>query len=423
MHVHGQGPGAAAPDATRVGPYLRRLFALLALATLFEGFDTLLVSLSLPYFARDFGVAADVAGRGLSVIATGTVAAFLPIRLADRIGRRPVLLGAVLGYTLFTLATAFTQSLGQFVACQIVARMFMVCEIALAFIVLSEEMPAAVRGRANAFLMAMAGVGGILAALSFRATIELPLGWRGLYLLGGLLLPAFPFYLRGIRETGRWTGQARERPLPGLLDDLRHTRAVFRPPLLGRSFAAASLWFTTNLWTGSAVFWFNYYVVEERGWSPELIGIVLPVASIVGFGGYFLTGPAMDFVGRRFTAVFLLAAGGIATIVCFSSRQTWLIAVSYGAFMTMQSVWSVAGTLTSELYPTALRATGSAVTNNLIGRFGMILAGWAVGALSVAWLGSVGRAVALLACVNFLCVPVVLVWIPETRGRALEEIG
>ena len=68
-----------------------------------------------------------------------------------------------------------------------------------------------------------------------------------------------------------------------------------------------------------------------------------------------------------------------------------------------------------------LRATGNAVANNLLGRLGMVLSGFAVGSLSVGLAGSVGNAVALLALAPLAAVPLVLGFVPETRGRPLEE--
>ncbi len=404
-------------------PYHRRLLLLVSLATLFEGFDTLLISLALPYLAAEFAVDPDATGAAVGTISIGTVLAFVPVRLADRHGRRPLLLVAIAGYTLATVASAATSSLAQFVALQLVARMFMVTEIGLAYVVLSEEMPARLRGRANAFMVAFAGLGGILASLAFEPVVSSRLGWRGLYLLGGALLPMLPVYWWQVRETDRWRELRAAAPSPSLLHELRETRVVFRAPHLRQTLVAGAIWFCLNLWTGSAVFWFTYYAINERGWDPALVGRVLPIATAVGLAGYAFVGLAMDLVGRRFAAALFFGLASVATAVCFTAEATWVVAGSYVLVLLLQAVWPVAGTITSEIFPTALRATGNAVTNNLLGRFGMVLSGFAVGALSVGFAGSVGNAVALLALAPLLAVPLVLRFVPETRGRPLEEIA
>ena len=76
-------------------------------------------------------------GHTLSALSLGTVAAFAVIRLADRFGRRPLLLVSLGGYALLTLATFFSRSLVEFAVLQFGARMLMVTQLALAYVILS----------------------------------------------------------------------------------------------------------------------------------------------------------------------------------------------------------------------------------------------------------------------------------------------
>jgi putative MFS transporter len=306
---------------------------------------------------------------------------------------------------------------------QFVARTFMVTEIGLAYVVLAEEMPAQLRGRANAFMIGSACVGGIVASLAFGPMVASPLGWRGLYLLGGVLLPLLPLYLRGLRETARFRALAGSRPPVSLLAELAATRVVLRPPYRRTTLVASALWFAANAWVGLTIFWFAYYAVNERGWEAASVGRAVLAASVFGLAGYPVAGALMDLVGRRVAAVLAFALGGAATLVCFTAQEAWLISAAFAAVLFMQPVSSIVGTLTSELFPTPVRATGNAVASHLVGRLGMVLSGFAVGQLSAGFAGSVGNAVALCTLVPLLAIPVVLLFVPETRGRALEEIG
>ena len=78
--------------------------------------------------------------------------------------------------------------------------------------------------------------------------------------------------------------------------------------------------------------------------------------------------------------------------------------------------------LPAEVEPNATSATANALVNNLLGRTGMAIAPAVVGALS-AWLGSVGQAVALVALVPLLCLPVILYAVSESRGQELERLS
>lgn len=410
------------PDS--LTPYLKRLFILLVVATMFEGFDTLVTGFALPYIAQDFHVDVATIGTGVGIIAIGPVLAFIPIRLADFFGRRPVLLLAILLYTIFTLMTAFAVTFWQFVGFQLVARLFMVTEISLAYIILSEEMPAHFRGRANATILAVSfGVAGTFAAIVFRHTIDTVLGWRSMYLFGAILLLFFPLYWRHIRETLRWqSNQPQIKSSFSLISEFRRTTEIFSRRLLGSTLVAGTLWFLTNLWTGTALFWFNFYAIRERAWTPEFIGIVVPIASILACFGHLLGGVMMDVVGRRITGLTYFLVGGAATVIGFTTDYNPLIVFCYIIVMMTQGVWAVIATITTELYPTALRATGYAVANNLIGRSGMIMSGVAVGFLSSTWLGSVGNAVAALGVLNLLSALIIWQFVPEFRGKKLEEI-
>ena len=161
--VDDQSPGAAAPD----NRYLLGLLAFICFVTLYEGYDLLIINLALPYLGTDFGADSKTLGTAVGIINIGTILAFIPVRLADRYGRRAVLLAAVTGYTLFTLLSAFSVGLTDFVIYQFIARMFMVTEIGIGAIILTEEMPARWRGAAVTLMFAASLCGGLLGSAIF----------------------------------------------------------------------------------------------------------------------------------------------------------------------------------------------------------------------------------------------------------------
>ncbi len=91
--------------------YLVGLLAFVCFVTLFEGYDLLIINLALPYLGTDFGADSKTLGSAVGLINVGTILAFIPVRLADRFGRRRVFLTAVAGYTVFTLLSAFSIGL------------------------------------------------------------------------------------------------------------------------------------------------------------------------------------------------------------------------------------------------------------------------------------------------------------------------
>ena len=99
-----------------------------------------------------------------------------------------------------------------------------------------------------------------------------------------------------------------------------------------------------------------------------------------------------------------------------------MITTAYVVVLGMHALWPVAATITSEIFPTELRATANALVNNLLGRTGMALAPAIVGVFSV-WLGSVGQAVAVVALVPLACLPIILFAVSESRGQELERLN
>ena len=140
--------------------YLKYLLLFICVASLFEGYDLLIINLALPYLGTDFGADSKTLGFAVGLINVGTIVAFIPVQLSDRCGRRPVFLSAVTGYTIFTVLSALSVGLYAFVACQFVARLFMVSEIGVGAIILTEEMPARFRGAAITVMFAASLLGG-----------------------------------------------------------------------------------------------------------------------------------------------------------------------------------------------------------------------------------------------------------------------
>jgi putative MFS transporter len=411
----------APPAASRLfpTPYHRLLFPLLALCTLFEGFDTKLASLVLPVIGREFGAGPEALGDALAASSLGMMAAFLVMRVADRAGRRPVFLASVAGYAALTLATAFASSLASFTALQLVARLLMVVALALAYVILSEELPPEARGRANGMLGAFASVGASIPALLLAPLEDLGVGWRGLFGCGAVPLLLLPVYWRHLRETPVFA-QA-EAARSGTAGELGAFRELLGAGHRARFAGITALWITVSFWSGTALYFFTYYVFEERGWTARDLQWLTLGTIPTGFAGYWLAGWLMDRCGRRVAAVTYLSFGTLATTVCFQSDDTRVIYAGYWALVATSGRWTNASTRTPQRKTTRPRAAARGVTNHRRGRIGLVLGPIATGRLAVA-LGSTGDAVTWLSLANLLCVPVFLWLVPETRGADLNAV-
>ncbi|MEM7541070.1 MAG: MFS transporter [Pseudomonadota bacterium] len=404
--------------------YLWHLLFFVCFATLFEGYDLLIINLALPYLGTDFGADSQTLGTAVGIINIGTIVAFIPVRMADRYGRRTVFLLSIAGYTVFTILTALSVGLYDFVAYQFIARMFMVTEIGVGAIILTEEMPARWRGAAVTSMFAASLGGGVLGSAIFPYLVDTELSWRMLYVSGAAVLPLLILYWSRLRETRRYvtelahTGDRRS----SLLASFKEMQVLLRPEYRRRLLAGTTVWFSVNAWSSSCLFFFSYYVTNERQWEPAAVSYALTLAYSLAIVGYVTAGPMLDFAGRRITATIYFTVGAISAYVCFTAQSAMVITVAYVVVLAMHALWPIAATITSEIFPTAIRGSANAVVNNMLGRTGMALAPAIVGALS-AMLGSVGQAVAIVALVPFACLPIILLVVTETKGKELEEIS
>jgi putative MFS transporter len=381
------------------------------------------------------------------------VASFFLLLFADRFGRRLLLLVTVLGFGAVTGLTALARDPLEFTALQTLARFFLQAEYALAVIVVGEEFPARLRGRAIGLLTAFATIGVMVmakvqpfvllapgaegnwlhdAALAGVTGLQRGLGledehsaWRGLYFLG--LPPLLLIFLLrfAMRETRRFEAVAASRRRLGRRAELaaqwRAAKTPFLPAWRRRTLIVTLLWNFVHLLTAPAVAYWVIYAREEVGLDAHTIGDIVFWAYVAGAFGNFLGGWLIDRIGRRGTCALFYALGAVALVSLFHTRgltgqYAWHIACvgSFGAAIAATHAYA------SELFPTEIRATGYAWATNLFGRLTEIATPALIGLL-IPWLG-ISWAVTLAGFGPILGALFVLRYAPETRGLTLEQI-
>jgi putative MFS transporter len=395
----------------------KMLLPVVMLGALFEGYDFMVVNLVLPYVARDFGINEQIAAYALSIIAIGTLVAFFVVRMADKIGRRPIFLFSVLLYSLFTLLTAFSPRIEIFVTLQFLGRIFLIGCWAVGYIIMSEEFDPELRGRALALFQAAAAIGAILPSIVLPFAAHTELHWRLLYILGGIPLLVLFWGWNKLPETRRFEalklGKEKKEEAPRLF-------AVFEKPYLKYTLAIMALWFFMYLCYTSSMNFFAYRVVRELSWSESQVGLITAVGYTLGLLGYYVTGKMLDRFGRKKTAYAIFTLGALAVMGAFQMREFLLVGIlMIVAVFFVGSFTVICATFTNEVFPTAIRANAMAWGNNIVGRIGQIAAPALVGLL-VPIIG-LGNAVTALAIAPFICIAIVALLLPETLGYRVEK--
>lgn len=418
----------------RPAGYLRLLLLLLLPAALFNSYDAELRAVLLSQLKDSFHVGTAAIGVANIPIGAGQFVAFFVVLAADRIGRRPILMWSIFGYTICTTLTAASWNLWSFAAFQFGAQVFIGAEFGVAVTLLAEEVPPERRGRFLSWLLLVSPLGAVMAGLLVAVGfLHNPIGWRAFFLLAALPLLVVFVARRRLRESQAFVlAQAERAPEPrrsvswtaatGRM--VARSVTVFRGPSGPRVLAVGTIAFLQGLASAAAVGWWTYYAEHERHFGTGTAGSFFAAAALVSVLGYLTCGRMMDKLGRRSTAVLYILGAVTCAVVTFQVSDRWLMLpfLAGTAFFGI-GIAPVLSAFATELFPTAIRALASAWIRNGMGNTGSVLGPALVGILgaSTGPLHSIGTAVTVLAaCFLFAVFPIVFT-IPETRGVRLDQ--
>jgi len=394
------------------------LVGVIALAGLFENYDLSVLSAALKQIRGTFDLDQAEMTSMLAWVRLGAIPAFLILPLADRIGRRPVFLAAIVGMSLATVASGLAQTSLQFVLAQTISRTFVVAIIATAVVIIAEELPAEHRGWGIGMLGAIGAFGYGLGALLYAFVDSLPFGWRSLYMVGGLPLLLIPMLRRRVPETRRFILMRQEQEAgtapPGFLQPmvelLRHYPA--------RSIAVAAIALSFSIGAGPAFGLLSDFVQTTHEWTPGNYSLMAIIAGAVGIIGNPAMGWAADRVGRRPVAMIAFSLFPLVALAIYfgPSRGIPAFWIPFVFILTGSSV--LMRVISSELFPTSSRNTAlgwQTLCETLGGAIGFAL----VGSFTAA---SASIAPAVVAVSVLTILGVVVVWmLPETAGLELES--
>jgi MFS transporter, putative metabolite:H+ symporter len=134
----------------------------------------------------------------------------------------------------------------------------------------------------------------------------------------------------------------------------------------------------------------------------------------------FFTGPMLDLLGRRpgTTLILTLTSLGIFGAYSFQPGPYLTFSLTLAVY-GVSAVLTALNTLTTELFPTEIRGTAFALANNIIGRTGYWISPFLVGYFADTHGWSAPIKVAATFPLVALCL--VWLWLPETKGRELED--
>jgi AAHS family 4-hydroxybenzoate transporter-like MFS transporter len=435
-------------ERTGLGGFQLRAFSVVAACLVMDGFDLQAMGYAAPALLQDWKLAPATMG---AVFSAGLLGLFLGAlafgMLADRFGRRPVLLLATAWFAVWTLATARATSFEELVVARALAGLGIGGAMPNATALVGEYSPsrrkiATMMIVTNAFLL-----GGILGG-ALSAWLIPRYGWRSVFYAGGLLpLAALAAMLRWLPESLQFLtlrGRSDDRVAawlrrvdpsvpygPGIRYTAREERREGFPVI--QLFAEGRTLGTAMLWAANFMNVMAAYFVQS--WLPTLLhgaGRSTRVAVLVGtamqVGGAVGT-IVLGLVQRKVGLVPLLA-GGFATaavsLAVLGSPSLPLAGVVAAVVLVGVGLLSgppMLNALAATWYPTDLRSTGVGAGLG-VGRFGAILGPLVASALvarhwSMESLLRIGAVPALLATAVVAGLP----WVLRSRARPASPGG
>ena len=383
-------------DRHPVGRFQMGLLLVCSAVLFIDGFDTQAIGYVAPAVAQDWklarGALGPVFGAGLFGLMIG---ALLLGPIADRIGRRRIVIISTAAFGIGTLATIFASDVPSLMAIRFLTGLGLGGAMPNAVALTSEFSP--LRRRAT-MIMAMfcgfsigAAIGGLLAAALIPA-----FGWRSVFVVGGVVpLLLVPFLVARLPESIRFlalSGRANDGVaalLTQIAPSVRHpagTRFVVREIKLPgipvvHLFGGGRAWATLALWALFFMSLLDLYllsnwlptVLNDLGASVSAAAVIGSMLQIGGVVGTFALGQFIDRFSFRALALIYFVASIAVAAIGFSGHSIALATIAiFCAGFCIVGGQAGSNALAATSYPTTIRSTGVGWALG-IGRVGSIV--------------------------------------------------
>jgi MFS family permease len=358
--------------------------------------------------AAQIGLPATTVGIALAIIRLSSLASLPAAALADRVGRRSLLLGAATFGLVLTSLAALAPGFWWYVALVAFARPALSTVNALAGVIGAEETSARDRSAAIALITAAYGLGAGVVSVA-RGVLPGDPSFRVVTAFALVPLVLLPLLARRVREPSIAVRSEHAHGVPGAVPG----------PLRGRVALLSALAGVLAIATGPGFTYLFVYGERVLGASPLFLSTLVLGAGPAGLAGILLGRFGADRFGRRVTAGLAMAATGLAVTYAYA-LGTAELAIGYLAAIATSSAFAPpAGALAAELVPTRIRAT-VAGWMTVAGVLGAVLGLTSFGVLAdlTGGFANAAMAIGLLVAV----VAVAFVRLPETRGTELADL-
>ncbi|EON17767.1 major facilitator transporter [Cupriavidus sp. GA3-3] len=425
--------------AAGVGRFQYRLFVIFGLVWLADAMQVLSIGFTAPSIAATFGIPVPTALQTGTMFFVGMlIGAFVFGRLADRIGRRPVLMMAVVIDAICGVASAFAPDFQWLLLLRFLTGIGVGGTLPVDYTMMAEFLPSDRRGRWLVLLESFWAVGTIL--LAILALIAVSRGndaWRLIFLVTGIpalvgvvfrfFVPESPLYLnksgrsaearavlqrvatanRVSVEIGNLEPQPMER---------KSVFALFARGCRRRTICLLAAWALISI-AYYGVFVYLPVKLAGQGFGFMRGQVFLIVLALVQLPGFALAAHGVERWGRKPTLIgFLLLSAAGCMLYSLGTSTALIVGSTLLMSFSLLGTWGALYAFTPEVYPTDLRASGMG-TAGAMARFGGLFAPSIIAPIMAS---QFTLALALLS--SFLAVAAIAIYMVdiESKNRALD---
>ena len=388
-----------------------RAFALGMLVILFDGADTISISVTAPSIASSLGLKMSGFGPVFSAGQAGLLIGALALGpLADRWGRKTMVVTSTLLFGVFSLLTVWAGSFNQFFALRLLTGIGLGGAAPNIVALASEYAPKRLRSSLVTLLWAAFPLGGVVMGLVGAAELR----WHTIFYLGGGIPLVFALVLLGgLPESPaflitRASGTSRVAAIIRQIAPQLPAAALSRFSVEDKKLAGVPVkhLFTEGRAMGTILLWFPFFccfltLVSVNAWTPSLLrangfsvtraGLAIALNSVGSMIGAIIVGRLMD----RFGAYSILKAAFLGAFVSVGTLGFWTssfgliagLSTASGFFAGAAQAGVIA--LAALMYPVAVRSTGVGWAMAL-GRLGAVV-GPLAGGILLGWNFSVSQ--------------------------------
>jgi len=314
-----------------------------------DAFDYFLLVFVIPEIAHDFHVGIPEVAFSLTLtLAMRPLGAFIFGRLADRFGRRPVLMVDIVLFAVLEAASALAPSLAVLLVVRALFGIAMGGEWGIGASLAMESIPAKARGAVSGLLQEGYAAGYLLGGLFYLLLFD-HIGWRGMFALG--ILPAFLvlYIRRHVSESPVWERARADAP-PSLRETMRGRWGLFAYLVV--------LMMAFNMFSHGSQDLYPTFLKEQMHFDTRTVGTLTVVLNLGAIVGGLFFGAWSEKVGRR-RAIIVAALLAIPMVPLWAYGGS-VVLLGIGVFLLqvmVQGAWGIVPVHLNELSPDRVRAT------------------------------------------------------------------